>query len=184
MSPACNLIIRLFILALKYILCVCVCVCEYVCLWLSVCLCVCACVFVCLSGPTHSTMQSPGQTPLPPTSVSMPASGHGSAVGYSHPVASSQGVQVQSQGQNAGGYVSRGNMGMQTNQGERGRTHIVVATVRHQGTGLGTWHLPTSVSESENFICFWQHGTMCSWLLHLEQGSLVRDFNLKEDHLY
>ncbi|XP_061076358.1 calcium-responsive transactivator-like isoform X2 [Conger conger] len=91
------------------------------------------------NGPTHSTMQSPGQTPLPPTSVSMPASSHGSAVGYSHSVAPSQGVQVQSQGQNTGSYVSRGNMGIQPNQ----------VNMIHQPGGVS--HYPSAQAGSQHY---------------------------------
>ncbi|KAJ8391898.1 hypothetical protein AAFF_G00083690 [Aldrovandia affinis] len=91
------------------------------------------------NGPSHSTMQSSGQTPTPPTSVSMPVSSHGSAVGYTHSAISSQGVQIQSQGQTTGSYVSRGNLAIQSNQ----------VTMMHQPAG--TSHYPSAQSGSQHY---------------------------------
>ncbi|KAJ8360839.1 hypothetical protein SKAU_G00173640 [Synaphobranchus kaupii] len=91
------------------------------------------------NGPSHSAMQTSGQTPLPPTSVSMPVSSHGSAAGYSHSVASSQGMQIQSQGQTTGSYGSRGNIGIPSNQ----------VTMIHQPGG--TSHYPSAQAGSQHY---------------------------------
>ncbi|XP_030625330.1 calcium-responsive transactivator-like isoform X2 [Chanos chanos] len=65
-------------------------------------------------APNHAPMQQQqsGQTPVPSTSMSMPASSHGTGPGYSHSVPSSQGMPQ-------GGYTSsasRANLNMQPNQ--------------------------------------------------------------------
>ncbi|ELK29352.1 Protein SSXT [Myotis davidii] len=77
-----------------------------------------------MPGPNHMPMQGPGpsQLNLTSSSMSMPASSHGSMGGYSHAVPSSQSVPVQSQmtmsqGQPMGNYGPRPNMNMQPNQG-------------------------------------------------------------------
>ncbi|XP_036389329.1 calcium-responsive transactivator-like isoform X3 [Megalops cyprinoides] len=75
------------------------------------------------NGPNHASMQQSGQTSMPSTSMSMPVSSHGSAAGYSHTVSSSQGVQMQSQGQSMGSYASRSNLNMQSNQAQAGSQH-------------------------------------------------------------
>ncbi|XP_036274631.1 protein SSXT isoform X3 [Pipistrellus kuhlii] len=77
-----------------------------------------------MPGTNHMPMQGPGpsQLNLTNSSMSMPASSHGSMGGYSHAVPSSQSVPVQSQmtmsqGQPMGNYGPRPNMSMQPNQG-------------------------------------------------------------------
>ncbi|XP_028848482.1 calcium-responsive transactivator-like isoform X3 [Denticeps clupeoides] len=79
------------------------------------------------NGPSHAPMQQPSnQTPLPSTSMSLPASSHGSAPGYSHSVPSSQSLQHQGQGQGYASSASRSNLNMQPNQ---------VSMMHQQGTG-------------------------------------------------
>ncbi|XP_077108976.1 calcium-responsive transactivator isoform X2 [Ranitomeya variabilis] len=66
------------------------------------------------NGPNHVAMQQSGQTTMPTTSMSMAVSSHGTAPGYSHTVASSQNMPMQSQS-GIGNYVSRANINMPTN---------------------------------------------------------------------
>ncbi|XP_066558607.1 calcium-responsive transactivator isoform X3 [Amia ocellicauda] len=91
------------------------------------------------NGPSHVSMQQSGQTSLPTTSMSMPVSSHGSATGYSHSVSSSQGMQMQSQGQSMGNYASRTNLNMQSNQ----------VTMMHQQAA--TSHYPSAQAGSQHY---------------------------------
>ncbi|XP_036387639.1 calcium-responsive transactivator-like [Megalops cyprinoides] len=86
------------------------------------------------NGPSHTSMQPSGQTPLPSTSVSMPVSSHGSATGYSHSVVSSQ-----SQGQAMGSYASRSNLNMQSSQ----------VTMMHQSAS--TSHYTSAQAGSQHY---------------------------------
>ncbi|XP_061115222.1 calcium-responsive transactivator-like isoform X3 [Conger conger] len=90
------------------------------------------------NGPSHASMQQSGQTSLPSTSMSMPVSSHGSATGYSHSVPSSQGVQMQSQGQSMGSYASRSNLNMQSNQVTM--MHQQAATSHYSSAQAGSQH--------------------------------------------
>ncbi|KAG5838413.1 calcium-responsive transactivator-like isoform X1 [Anguilla rostrata] len=90
------------------------------------------------NGPSHASMQQSGQTSLPSTSMSMPVSSHGSATGYSHSVPSSQGMQMQSQGQSMGSYASRSNLNMQSNQVTM--MHQQAATSHYSSAQAGSQH--------------------------------------------
>ncbi|KAK6479434.1 calcium-responsive transactivator-like isoform X1 [Huso huso] len=90
------------------------------------------------NGPNHVSMQQSGQTSLPTTSMSMPVSSHGSATGYSHSVASSQSMQMQSQGQSMGNYGSRTNLNMQSNQVTM--MHQQAATSHYTSAQAGSQH--------------------------------------------
>ncbi|XP_064420278.1 calcium-responsive transactivator [Latimeria chalumnae] len=68
------------------------------------------------NGPNHVSMQQTGQNAVPTSAMSLPVSSHGTVTGYSHSVSSSQGMQMQSQGQSMGNYGSRTNMNLQSNQ--------------------------------------------------------------------
>ncbi|XP_023646323.1 calcium-responsive transactivator isoform X7 [Paramormyrops kingsleyae] len=90
------------------------------------------------NGPSHTTMQSSGQTALPPTSLSLPVSSHAPSAGYSQTVSSSQGVPMQSQGQSMGSYTSRGNLNMPSSQVTM--MHQQAATSHYSSAQAGSQH--------------------------------------------
>ncbi|XP_018612124.1 calcium-responsive transactivator-like isoform X1 [Scleropages formosus] len=90
------------------------------------------------NGPSHASMQPSGQTSVSSTSLSMAVSSHSSATGYSHPVSSSQGAQMQNQGPSAASYTSRSNLNMPPNQVTM--MHQQAATSHYSSAQAGNQH--------------------------------------------
>ncbi|XP_048877596.1 calcium-responsive transactivator-like isoform X4 [Brienomyrus brachyistius] len=90
------------------------------------------------NGPSHTAIQSSGQTALPPTSMSLPVSSHAPSAGYSQAVSSSQGVPMQSQGQSMGSYTSRGNLNLPSSQVTM--MHQQAATSHYSSAQAGSQH--------------------------------------------